>query len=90
VPVVNPNGPTPGSVARAGGAGSYLSNESAYRTTLLRDAVRVKIPGGHIHTPVLQFAPDNTGAVTDPVFVQNRIDIRTQVRALLTLLAGTL
>lgn len=90
VPVVNPNGPTPGSVARAGGGGSYLSNESAYRTTLLRDAVRVKIPGGHIHTPVLQFAPDNTGAVTDPVLVQNRIDIRTQVRALLTLLAGTL
>jgi pyrrolidone-carboxylate peptidase len=90
VPVVNPNGPTPGSVARAGGGGSYLSNESSYRTTLLRDAVGAKIPGGHIHTPVLQFAPDNSGAVTDPVFIQNRIDIRTQVRALLTLLAGTL
>jgi pyrrolidone-carboxylate peptidase len=90
VPVVNPNGPTPGSVARAGGGGSYLSNESSYRTTLLRDAVRARIPGGHIHTPVLQFGPDNTGAVTDPVFIQNRIDIRDQVQALVTRLAGTL
>jgi len=77
-------------VARAGGGGSYLSNESAYRTTLLRDAVGAKIPGGHIHTPVLLFAPDNTSEVTDPVQVQNRIDIRAQVRAILTVIAGTL
>jgi pyrrolidone-carboxylate peptidase len=90
VPVVRPNGPTPGSVARAGGGGSYLSNESAYRTTLLRDAVGARIPGGHIHTPVLLFAPDNTSEVTDPVQVQNRIDIRTQVRAILTIIASTL
>ena len=88
-PVVQPNGPTPGSVARAGGGGSYLSNESAYRTTLLRDAVGAAIPGGHIHTPVLQFAPDNTTEVTDPVLVQNRIDIRAQVRAILAVIAGS-
>ena len=87
-PVVQPNGPTPGSVARAGGGGSYLSNESAYRTTLLRDAVRARIPGGHIHTPVLLFAPDNTSEVTDPVQVRNRIDIRNQVRAIVTIVAS--
>jgi len=90
VPVTRPNGPTAGSVARAGGGGAYLSNESAYRTTLLRDAVGAKLPGGHIHTPVLLFAPDNTSEVTDPVQVQNRIDIRAQVRAILTVVAGTL
>ncbi len=84
-PVVRPNGPTPGSTARAGGGGSYLSNESAYRTTLLRDAVRATIPGGHVHTPVLLFAPDNTTEVTDPTLVKNRTDIREQVRSILRL-----
>ncbi|CAM3677186.1 pyroglutamyl peptidase [Kibdelosporangium persicum] len=81
-PVVSPTGPTEGSIARAGGGGSYLSNEIAYRTTLLRDALKLTIPGGHVHTPVLQFAPDNTTAVTDPVFEQNRIDIVAQVRSI--------
>ncbi|RCV47095.1 pyroglutamyl peptidase, partial [Marinitenerispora sediminis] len=37
-PVVRPGGPTPGSTAVAGGGGDYLSNEIAYRNTLLRDA----------------------------------------------------
>nr|WP_157233912.1 pyroglutamyl peptidase [Kibdelosporangium phytohabitans] len=79
-PVVSPTGPTPGSIARAGGGGSYLSNEIAYRTTLLRDALKLDVPGGHVHTPVLQFAPGNTTAVTDPVFEQNRADIVAQLR----------
>ncbi|MET0234949.1 MAG: pyroglutamyl peptidase [Kibdelosporangium sp.] len=82
-PVVSPTGPTPGSVARAGGGGSYLSNEIAYRATLLRDALDLKTPGGHVHTPVLQFAPGNTTEVTDPVFEQNRSDIVTQIREII-------
>jgi pyrrolidone-carboxylate peptidase len=82
-PVVSPTGPTPGSIARAGGGGSYLSNEIAYRTTLLRDALKLTIPGGHIHTPVLQFAPDNTTAITDPTFEQNRADIVAQIRTII-------
>ncbi|MCE7007456.1 pyroglutamyl peptidase [Kibdelosporangium philippinense] len=82
-PVVSPTGPTPGSTARAGGGGSYLSNEIAYRTTLLRDALKLKVPGGHVHTPVLQFAPDNTTAITDPTFEQNRVDIVAQVKKIL-------
>jgi pyrrolidone-carboxylate peptidase len=86
-PVVQPNGPTQGSVARAGGGGSYLSNEVAYRTTLLRDAVNARVPGGHLHTPVLEFEPGNTTRVTDPVLIQNRIDIREQVRTILALVA---
>ncbi|MFI7293520.1 pyroglutamyl peptidase [Streptomyces sp. NPDC050121] len=89
-PVVRPDGPTAGSTARAGGGGDYLSNEIAYRATLLRDRLGLhdRLPGGHVHTPVLQFAADNTdpttGTVTDPEFVRNRLDIIAQARAILT------
>ncbi len=86
-PVTRPDGPTPGSTARAGGGGDYLSNEIAYRATLLRDRMGLpKLPGGHLHTPVLQFGTGNenpaTGEVTDPGFERNRSDIVRQVRAL--------
>jgi hypothetical protein len=86
--VVRPDGPTTGSTARAGGGGNYLSNEIAYRATLLRDrlGLRDSLPGGHVHTPVLQFGTGNTdpanGSVTDPEFVRNRLDIIAQVRAI--------
>ncbi|MFD9320675.1 pyroglutamyl peptidase [Streptomyces sp. NPDC060053] len=85
-PVVRPDGPTAGSTARAGGGGNYLSNEIAYRATLLRDRLGLhdSLPGGHVHTPVLQFAAGNTQDVTDPEFVRNRLDIVAQVRAILT------
>ncbi|WP_328428021.1 pyroglutamyl peptidase [Streptomyces sp. NBC_00443] len=88
--VVRPDGPTQGSTARAGGGGDYLSNEIAYRATLLRDRLGLhdSLPGGHVHTPVLQFGAGNTdpatGAVTDPEFVRNRLDIIAQVRGILT------
>ncbi|MFE0806483.1 pyroglutamyl peptidase [Streptomyces sp. NPDC058794] len=86
--VVRPGGPTPGSTARAGGGGDYLSNEIAYRATLLRDrlGLRGTLPGGHVHTPVLRFGDGNTdpatGTVTDPAFVRNRLDIVAQVRSI--------
>ncbi|MEU2536971.1 pyroglutamyl peptidase [Streptomyces iakyrus] len=88
-PVVRPEGPTPGSTARAGGGGDYLSNEIAYRATLLRDrlGLRDTLPGGHVHTPVLQFGAGNTTEVTDPDFVRNRLDIIAQVRAILRVAA---
>lgn len=95
-PVVRPDGPTPGSTARAGGGGDYLSNEIAYRATLLRDRLGLhdSLPGGHVHTPVLQFGTGNTdpatGTVTDPEFVRNRLDIIAQVRAIVTVaVSGT-
>ncbi|MER5209254.1 pyroglutamyl peptidase [Streptomyces sp. NPDC002838] len=94
-PVVRPDGPTEGSTARQGGGGNYLSNEIAYRATLLRDrlGLRDSLPGGHVHTPVLQFGAGNTdpanGTVTDPEFVRNRLDIIGQVRAILTVAAGS-
>ncbi|MEU1196881.1 pyroglutamyl peptidase [Streptomyces sp. NPDC005813] len=94
-PVVRPDGPTEGSTARAGGGGDYLSNEIAYRATLLRDRLGLhsSLPGGHVHTPVLQFGTGNTdpatGTVSDPEFVRNRLDIIAQVRAILTVAADT-
>ncbi|WDF37761.1 pyroglutamyl peptidase [Streptomyces sp. T12] len=93
--VVRPDGPTPGSTARAGGGGDYLSNEIAYRATLLRDRLGLHdvLPGGHVHTPVLQFGTGNTdpatGSVTDPEFVRNRLDIIAQVRTILKVAAGS-
>jgi hypothetical protein len=45
-----------------------------------------------VHTPVLEFGAGNTdpatGTVIDPQFVQNRLDIIAQVRAILTAAAG--
>ncbi|MEO3973282.1 pyroglutamyl peptidase [Streptomyces sp. CAU 1734] len=87
-PVVAPGGPTPGSTARQGGGGNYLSNEIAYRATLLRDRLGLTIPGGHVHTPVLEFGPGNTAEITDPVFVRNRLDIIAQVREIIRVSAG--
>ncbi|MEU6877196.1 pyroglutamyl peptidase [Streptomyces sp. NPDC046712] len=92
-PVARPDGPTPGSTARSGGGGNYLSNEIAYRATLLRDRLGLPdLPGGHVHTPVLQFGAGNTdpatGAVTDPEFVRNRLDIIAQVRAIIGVAAS--
>ncbi|MFG2548397.1 pyroglutamyl peptidase [Streptomyces sp. NPDC048581] len=92
--VVRPGGPTAGSTARAGGGGDYLSNEIAYRATLLRDRLGLHdaLPGGHVHTPVLQFGVGNTdpatGVVTDPEFVRNRGDIVGQVRAIVATAVG--
>ncbi|MDA2808687.1 pyroglutamyl peptidase [Nocardiopsis suaedae] len=76
-PVVRPDGPTEGSQARAGGGGSYLSNEIAYRNTLLRDATGRDIPAGHIHTPILHFG-EGSDAVTDPSFEEMRDSITEQ------------
>ncbi|MDN3297222.1 pyroglutamyl peptidase [Streptomyces ficellus] len=88
-PVVRPDGPTPGSAARAGGGGDYLSNEIAYRATLLRDRLGLTgLPGGHVHTPVLRFGAGNTDAVTDPEFLRNRADITAQVRAIIAVAAA--
>ncbi|GAB3477168.1 pyroglutamyl peptidase [Nocardiopsis coralliicola] len=75
-PVVRPDGPTPGSTARQGGGGNYLSNEIAYRNTLLRDATGSSVPAGHVHTPILHFGSDS--AVTDPEFEDDRAVISAQ------------
>ncbi|CAL9279667.1 pyroglutamyl peptidase [Streptomyces sp. SudanB182_2057] len=93
-PAERKDGPTPNSLAREGGGGDYLSNEIGYRATLLRDACRLRVPGGHLHTPKLLLAPDNqdpaTGHITDPVLERYRDAVLAQARALLTTALGTL
>ena len=64
--------PTPGSTAVAGGGGDYLSNESAYRATALRDALEVGTKQGHIHVPVLD------GDATGEPLAEMRADIVAQ------------
>ncbi|WP_156822497.1 pyroglutamyl peptidase [Demetria terragena] len=85
-----PDGPTAGSQARSGGGGDYLSNEIAYRATLLRDAVKLRVPGGHIHTPVLSGLATDQNELTSPAFETNRTSINDQVRSLLRVGVGTL
>ena len=53
-PVDPPVPPSPDSCSYSGGGGNYLSNESAYRNTRLRDYLGLDIPAGHIHTPGMQ------------------------------------
>lgn len=86
-----PDGPTEGSQARSGGGGNYLSNEIAYRATLLRDAVGLRAPGGHIHTPVLQglSATDPT-QLSNAQFEEQRSAISAQIRSLVLTAARTL
>ncbi|MFE3461900.1 pyroglutamyl peptidase [Nocardiopsis aegyptia] len=50
-PVVRAEGPSPGSSARCGGGGDYLSNEIAYRNTLLSERAERDVPAGHVHVP---------------------------------------
>ncbi|WP_018349887.1 hypothetical protein [Longispora albida] len=82
-PVFRPDGPTAGSVAVQGGGGGYLSNEIAYRASLLREALGAPVRGGHVHTPVLNFGPGNTTDLTDPVFEAGRASIVTELEAIL-------
>ena len=79
-----PDGPTEGSQARAGAGGNYLSNEVAYRATLLRDALQLDgLPVGHVHTPVLEGVDSTESALSNPEFVQNRRAIIAQTTRLL-------
>jgi hypothetical protein len=54
-----------------------------------RLGLRGRLPGGHVHTPVLQFAGGNTREVTGAEFVRDRRDIVTQVRAIVGVAVST-
>jgi hypothetical protein len=83
-PPTPPIPPAPTACSRRGGGGDYLSNESAYRNTLLRDVFGLDIPAGHIHVPVMtRFIQGNTSAITDPTFEAYRDAIVEQTRRLI-------
>lgn len=92
--------PDPSWCSRSGGGGDYLSNESAYRNTLMRDLMGRDIPAGHIHIPVMNFYFDGnseTGggvrddnAITDEKFEGYRTAIVAQGRNLLKVVGESL
>ena len=84
--------------ARQGAGGDYLSNEVAYRNTLMRDRFGLSIPAGHIHVPVMtRFGtnpnPGNgepSNVITDPTFEAYRDTIVEQTRRLIFVVAQNL
>ena len=80
-PATPPVPPADDSCSFSGGGGNYLSNESAYRNTLLRDRMGLDIPAGHIHTPDMQHFETDFG-VSDPTFDAWRTSIAAQSRNL--------
>ncbi|MFJ6795084.1 pyroglutamyl peptidase [Streptomyces sp. NPDC091268] len=82
-PVDREDGPTPGSRAVAGGGGGYLSNEVAYRSNRLRLELAPRLPGGHLHTPVLTGLPADQAQLTGADFERNESAITAQVLAVL-------
>ena len=89
-PPGNPQPPVAAACARSGGGGDYLSNESAYRATLLRDVLGLTIPAGHIHTPVMtRFDAGNDSAITDATYEAYRSAIVLQGRLLVIEVAKT-
>jgi pyrrolidone-carboxylate peptidase len=87
-----PDGPSSlQACARSGGGGSFLSNEIAYRVTLLRDVFGLSIPAGHLHVPVMSVFDDgNLFEITDGTFEAQRDRIVQQARDLVHTVAGTL
>ncbi|PZG17661.1 hypothetical protein [Nonomuraea aridisoli] len=87
-PPAAPTPPDPGSCSYSGGGGNYLSNESAYRNTLLRDRMGLDIPAGHIHTPDMQHF-ERDFQPSDPTFDAWRLAIVGQTRNLVHVVADT-
>ncbi|HEY4019243.1 MAG TPA: hypothetical protein VGM75_11185 [Pseudonocardiaceae bacterium] len=72
----NAGDPAPGAAAAAGGGGDYLSNESMYRANRVRIGLGLTaLPGGHVHTPVLN---NPSGVLTSPQFESDRQSIVDQ------------
>jgi hypothetical protein len=87
-PPTPPIPPDPQSCSYSGGGGNYLSNESAYRNTLLRDRMGLTIPAGHIHTPLMQhFETDYNPS--DATFDAWRLAIAAQGRNLIRAVADS-
>lgn len=83
--------PTEANCAQRGGGGDFLSNASAYRNTLMRDVFGLKIPAGHIHTPVMStFGPGSNGLITDSTFESYREALIAQTRNLIVAVATSL
>ncbi|WP_028782212.1 hypothetical protein [Thalassobacillus devorans] len=73
--VCQDDGPTEDSKARAGGGGSYLSNESQYRSNRVRLGLGAyDIPGGHLHVAAQEHYPEDTSVYITEEFKEFRMD----------------
>lgn len=76
--------PSEGSTAASGPGGSYLSNESMYRSNRLRQGLQAwDVPGGHLHISSLVY-PEDLSALTSPAFEADRKAVVDQTVALVT------
>jgi hypothetical protein len=90
-PPTQPIPPDADACSQSGGGGNYLSNESAYRNTLLRDRMHLNIPAGHIHTPNMQhFDATNLYMASDATFDAWRLAIVQQGSNLIHVVADDL
>ncbi len=80
--------PSANSTAASAPGGSYLSNESMYRSNRLRLGAGLEsLPGGHLHISALVY-PRDGNALTDPRFRRDRRAVVRQTMALVRA-AGT-
>ncbi|HEY0358694.1 MAG TPA: hypothetical protein VGD11_08930 [Mycobacteriales bacterium] len=80
--------PSRGSTAASGPGGSYLSNESMYRSNRLRLGFGLRdFPGGHLHISALEY-PKDLSVLTDPAFEADRKAVVDQTVALVTAAGG--
>ena len=90
-PSTLPAAPPATACAYEGGGGNYLSNESAYRNTLLRDSLNSSIFAGHLHVPVMtNFDDDDDGKITDAKFESYRDSIVRQATLIVAAIAKSL
>ncbi|WNV74227.1 hypothetical protein [Geodermatophilus sp. DSM 44513] len=74
--------PSEGSTAASGPGGSYLSNESMYRSNRLRIGLQAwDVPGGHLHISALEY-PADLAVLTSPEFEADRKAVVDQTVAL--------
>ncbi|KXO91779.1 hypothetical protein AXK56_01245 [Tsukamurella pulmonis] len=79
--------PPAGGLARQGAGGDYLSNEIGYRVTLVRDRLAAPVPGGHLHTPVLDGLPADRAITESAAYRANLAAIIAQARAVVGVVA---
>ncbi|MGF6649508.1 hypothetical protein OKW34_000070 [Paraburkholderia youngii] len=92
-PPTNPVPPAATSCAYRGGGGNYLSNESGYRNTQLRDTLNPQrtIFAGHLHVPVMtNFSDGDDGKLSDSLFESYRDTIVQQATNIVTAIAGAI
>ena len=76
--------PSEGSTAASGPGGSYLSNESMYRSNRLRQGLQAwDVPGGHLHISSLVY-PEDLSRLTSRGFEADRKAVVDQTIALVT------